>query len=426
VSSKDQERGYSIAAQIELLSEYAQRHGFVIAEKFIDVETAKASGRTAFNEMLSYLKKHRASCRTILVEKTDRLYRNWKDPVLVDELDLELHFVKENAVICKDSRSTDKLVHGLHIVLAKNYVDNLSEEVKKGLCTKAAQGLYPSYAPPGYTNVLGPDGKRIIVPDPVLGPMVTQIFGWFATGEYSLVALAQKAYEEGFRFRKSRSKVPVTTLHKILRRRIYVGEFEYAGNIYQGRHEPLMEREVWDRCQEILDGRHLKKHRKVTHDFAFSGFVSCGHCGCSIVGEVKKKRYVYYHCTGYRGKCGEPYTREERLLDQFAQGLSDLIIPPQVLEWLQHELVSSDVSERAAGEQALRRYQAELQRVRDRLDVLYEDRLDRRIDCTMYDQKAAEIQEQQRRLEDKIAESQVALPSVEKAIDLMGLTSKAA
>lgn len=60
-------------------------------------------------------------------------------------------------------------------------------------------------------------------------------------------------------------------------------------------------------------GRHEKKRRNVKHDFASSGLIQCGHCGCSMVGEIKKTRYVYYRCTGYRGKCGEPYTREEKL-----------------------------------------------------------------------------------------------------------------
>src|SRR5258708_39293040 len=96
VSSKDQEaEGFSIPAQVRLLREYAASKGFVVLEVFVDVETAKASGRTHFSEMLAFLKKHQASCRTILVEKTDRLYRNLKDWVTLDELDVEIHFVKE-------------------------------------------------------------------------------------------------------------------------------------------------------------------------------------------------------------------------------------------------------------------------------------------------------------------------------------------
>jgi len=82
-------------------------------------------------------------CRTILVEKTDRLYRNIRDWVTVDELDVAVHFVKENAVVSKTSRSSDKFMHGIKVLVAKNYIDNLSEEVKKGLREKAEQGHWP-------------------------------------------------------------------------------------------------------------------------------------------------------------------------------------------------------------------------------------------------------------------------------------------
>src|ERR1700684_2173508 len=109
VSSKDQEReGFSIPAQQRLLREYALEKGLVILQEFLDVETAKQSGRSGFAEMLAYLQKH--ACRTILVEKTDRLYRNLKDWSTLDEMGVTMHFVKENAVIGPDSQSAEQFV----------------------------------------------------------------------------------------------------------------------------------------------------------------------------------------------------------------------------------------------------------------------------------------------------------------------------
>ena len=86
--------------------------------------------------------------------------------------------------------------------------------------------------------------------------------------------------------------------------------------------------------QQILDERQRNKAGKSTRSFTYTGMVSCGHCECSLVGEMKKGRYVYYHCTGYRGNCGEPYTREEALEQQFAIGLKQLVIAPAILQWL--------------------------------------------------------------------------------------------
>src|SRR6266849_5050996 len=133
VSSKDQEReGFSIPAQLKLLRTYALEHRLTILQEFVDVETAKQAGRGGFGEMLAFLKAN-PSCRTMLVEKTDRLYRNIRDWITVDDRDLAVHFVKENAVVSKASRSSEKFMHGIKVLMAKNYVDNLSEEVKKGL-----------------------------------------------------------------------------------------------------------------------------------------------------------------------------------------------------------------------------------------------------------------------------------------------------
>src|SRR3954454_4087111 len=74
VSSKDQEKeGFSIPAQQKLLRSYAEEKGFRIVEEFIDIETAKKAGRTSFTKMIAWLRK-RTTCKTILVEKTDRLY----------------------------------------------------------------------------------------------------------------------------------------------------------------------------------------------------------------------------------------------------------------------------------------------------------------------------------------------------------------
>src|SRR5580698_9661921 len=196
VSSKEQEKeGFSIPAQLKLLKEYAAANGFAVAQEYIDVETAKQTGRVAFDEMVAYLKAH-PSIRVMLVEKTDRLYRNLKDWVTVDELDVEIHFPKEGVVLSRESRSSEKFMHGIKVLMAKNYIDNLSEETRKGMLEKAEQGIWPSYAPLGYKDVEGERGKRVIVPDPELAPLVTRLYELYSDGSRSLKELAAVASVE--------------------------------------------------------------------------------------------------------------------------------------------------------------------------------------------------------------------------------------
>src|SRR6516162_11616130 len=202
VSSKEQEKeGFSIPAQLKLLKEYAAANGFAVVEQYMDVETAKQTGRAAFGEMVAYLKAH-PSVRVMLVEKTDRLYRNLKDWVTVDELDVEMHFPKEGVVLSRESRSSEKFMHGIKVLMAKNYIDNLSEEARKGMQEKAEQGIWPTKCPLGYRNVMGPDSEKIIATDPALAPIVTRLFEWYALGDISLKEAAKKARDAGFVYRK--------------------------------------------------------------------------------------------------------------------------------------------------------------------------------------------------------------------------------
>ena len=141
-----------------------------------------------------------------------------------------------------------------------------------------------------------------------------------------------------------------------------------------------------------------KRHRKFKHNFAFSRLVTCGHCGCSLVGEIKKGRYIYYHCSGYRGKCLEPYTREEVLEERFADLLKGLVFDQEVITWVREALGESHADEQRLRDEAVTQLQAQHAILQRRLDTMYEDKLDGRVDETFFDRKAAEWRAEQARL----------------------------
>ena len=146
--------------------------------------------------MVGYLRKN-SQCRVLLVEKTDRLYRNFRDLVTIDEIPgLEVHFVKEATVISEDSRSSEKFIHGIKVLMAKNFIDNLSEETRKGMIEKASQESGHRTRPIGYLNADGANGKRTIVPDPALAPLVRRLYELCATGQHSVRELAAIAQSE--------------------------------------------------------------------------------------------------------------------------------------------------------------------------------------------------------------------------------------
>jgi hypothetical protein len=266
------------------------------------------------------------------------------------------------------------------------------------MAAKAKQGIWPSFAPPGYRNVLGPDGKRTIEPDPIDGPIITHLFERFAKGDVSIKVLPRE-----FPTIRGRRFYPAQ-IHQALRKRIYTGDFDFDGTTYKGTHEPLVTRETWERVQAILDGRGCNKTRRWGRKFTLSGLVRCGHCGCLMVGELKKCRYVYYHCTEGRGRCDDPYVREERLVAELARRLQQLAISPDTLGWLQGVAIESDKTETGAREQAVKQLKAEYARLQTRIETMYLDRLDGRIPAAFFDEKSKEWRDQQRRIETRMAQ----------------------
>jgi DNA invertase Pin-like site-specific DNA recombinase len=184
VSSAEQESGgYSIAAQKRLLTDYARNLGITIVEWFIEARSGKPGGdRQEFRRLCAYVKA-RPTVRIVLCEKTDRWARNLSDAEVVERCNLELHLVREHLVISPTAPTNQHLQHEIGLVIARNFLRNLRQEIVKGMTTKAAGGLWPSVAPVGYRNCAGKE--RSITPDPETGPLVQELFQRAATGQYS-------------------------------------------------------------------------------------------------------------------------------------------------------------------------------------------------------------------------------------------------
>jgi site-specific DNA recombinase len=368
VSSKDQEReGYSIPAQLKLLREYAERNEFAVIREFVDVETAKVAGRKQFGEMVRFVHDN-PSCRRVIVEKTDRLYRNFRDYLTLEDLEIEIHLPKEGQVISKDSKSQAKLMHGLQVVMARNYIDNLREEVRKGMREKAEQGIYPSRPPIGYRNN---KAERTIEIDPQTAPVLKRMFELYANGGCSLTNVRTALKLE---FGKSYSR---GYLQEILKNPFYLGFFVWEGKTYKGTHTPLVSVDLFENVQAVFRGHNKPKYKK--RSFPYRGLLHCAHDGCLVTAEIKKERYVYYRCTGHRGKCDLPYIREEALGDRLGQILKNIHIPDAILAQLLEHLRTDKGGQEARIREEEARLQRRLSQIQGRLDQAYLDKLDGKI-----------------------------------------------
>ena len=404
VSSKEQEEeGFSIPAQLKLLREYAAKQRFEIVEEFVDVETAKQAGRANFSQMVHFLKES-PSIKALLVEKTDRLYRNFKDYVTVDELSVEIHLVKEGEVLGPESRSHQKFIHGIRVLMAKNYIDNLSEEVKKGLNEKAEQGEYPSTAPIGYRNNLETHTIEVHEQE---AAAVKRLFELYATGRYSVRKLRELAIEAELVGRRSGRQLSRSEVERILKNPIYYGDFIWNGKRYKGTHKTVITKELYDRVQAASRARHSGSGGK-SKAFTFTGLLTCSRCACSITAEIKKGRYVYYHCTGYRGKCEQPYVREEVIEQRVKEILDGVRIAPERLAWLKEALHRGHADEEAYHNAQIETLNAQQATIQRRLDQAYLDKLDGKISEAFWQEKSAGWQKEQETLREQLARHQQA------------------
>jgi DNA invertase Pin-like site-specific DNA recombinase len=432
VSSADQAKeGFSIPAQQKLLRSYAEEKGYAIKEEFTDIETAKKAGRTSFTKMLAWLRKNK-TCKVILVEKTDRLYRNLKDWVELDGMDLDIHLVKEGTVLSDASRSSEKFIHGIKVLMAKNYIDNLSEEVKKGMLEKAEQGIWPGPAPLGYLNVSRADGKRIVDTDPDRAASVKRLFEMYATGRYTLKELSKQAATMGLLSRKAQKPPQIAQLHLMLHNPLYKGEYLWRGTWYQGSHPSLVSPELWDRVQDIMAGRGTAHPAPQKHQFAFTGLVHCGVCAAEgntrlLVGEIQRKKYIYYHCNACQVAGRKPrFVREEALSDTITAHLKGLSLDGPVVEWLKTALRGSHADKQQFHDAAVARLQKQYANLQRKLDLTYDDRLEGRLTLEQYEARANASREEMAHVRAELVRYETADRAyTEEGIALLELSSMA-
>lgn len=199
VSTEDQlTEGLSIPAQLEKARDYAQRKELKVISEYQFDESSIKDNRKKFEQVIEEIKNSNENI-ALIVETIDRLQRSFKESVLLDDFrkqgKLEIHFLRENLIISKDSNSSEIQRWDLGVFLAKSYVLQISDNVKRSIEHKLKNGEYPGKAPYGYRNKPREDGKNSIFQEPLEAKIVKQIYEWYATGSYSMNEIKRKLKE---------------------------------------------------------------------------------------------------------------------------------------------------------------------------------------------------------------------------------------
>ncbi len=304
-SEAEEKQALSIDSQIKEMLTIAQRDGLNIIEMYRESHSAKDCGqRPVFNKLLIDIREGKFN--GILVWHPDRLSRNAGDlGTVVDLLDqkklIEIRTYSQRFT----NNPNEKFLLMILGSQAKLENDNKSVNVKRGLKTKCELGLWPSVAPTGYLNSKNKDQKGVVFVDPDRAPIIKELFRKVANEGWSGRKIYRWLKEIKFVTRTGKP-LTLSNVYVILNNHFYHGSFEYpkqSGRWFQGRHMPLISKDLFDEVQKQLH-LQIKAHNR-NKEFAFTRLLFCGVCGSGVTAQEKFKslkdgsiaKYIYYGCT---------------------------------------------------------------------------------------------------------------------------------
>ena len=225
---------------------------------------------------------------------------------------------------------------------SKYYIDNLSENIKRGHRQKLKNGLWPQMAPLGYLN--NKETKQIYL-DEGKASLIKKTFEAYASGNHTLKNLQKIINGLGLRGRRD-GLLSVSNFQYMLQNPFYYGIIRYNGEFYNGKHEPIITKKLFDECQEAMKRKSKPQKVDGMKFFLYRGFFHCGECGFTITADRKikpsGKSYTYYYCTKKNPNhiCSQNvFTREEKISSQVKTEIQKVSLPD---DWAKNMLLELD------------------------------------------------------------------------------------
>lgn len=353
--------GISLPAQRSAIQRRAAELDAEIVTEFVEPgrSATTVDRRPVFQEMMARLKAEKG-VDYVLVYARSRLHRNSIDAAITKR-DLRKAGVTLISVMdyTEDSAIGDLVATVLDGV--NEYQSRASgADIAYKMGQKIVRGGSVGRAPIGYLNVREKfEGRevRTVAVDPVRGPLVRMAFELYATGKYGFHALIAALSDAGLRTRPTKrypagTPLSLNSLGNLLRDRYYLGYVAYREVEYQGRHEPLVAPEVFDRVQHMLETRRAGGVRERNHNHYLKGVVWCHRChrrlmimrGKSHTGDL----HFYYFCRGrQQHACDLPYLPVARVETAVLDNYATIMLPAELREQLTGRI--ADVLSESAG-----------------------------------------------------------------------------
>ena len=397
VSDKKQD---SNEAQVVRVSDYVKFKGLT-SWKTIEIEESSTKGdREKFQEVIKIIQESKEPI-ALVVDTVDRLQRSFKESVQLEELrktgKIEIHFYRENLVVHKDSNSADLLRWDMAVMFARSYVLQLSDNVKRAFEQKRRNGEWTGRSPIGYQNIGEIKGNKDIIPDTKKAHLIRKMFELYATGNYSTLTIRTEILKEGLESSIGKP-LALSMVDYILNNPFYYGEMLSKGKLYPHKYQPIISRELFDRCRNIRKSWGKKPFKYAAKPYIFRGLVRCARCGCSMSPETAKGKFIYYSCTNAKKNiCDKKvYIPEKNFLMPVYEVLKTFnSIPQAKIDSIVEGLKKSNENKDVYHKEAIRSLRQEYDAIQIRLSRLTDLLLDQSITKDFYDNKLKEMKQKQ-------------------------------
>lgn len=322
VSTTEQEKhGYSIKVQLEKLRAFASAKDYTIVKEYVDAAQSGAKlERPGLRQLIEDAQNNALDC--VLVYRLDRLSRSQKDTMYL----IEDVFLKNNVAFVSLQESFDttssfgRATIGMLSVFAQLERDNITERLFSGRAHRAKRGFHHGggIIPFGYRyDVESGELKRFKnESDEVLA-----MFKMIANGKsVSSVAKEFNTYD--------------TTIRRRIANPVYIGKIQFDGEIFDGQHESIINKELFDKANARMNARASSLPFK--RIYLLSGLIYCGKCGerCSAYEnrskhKGKEYRQAYYRCNArtwkYKQKHGRTCEQPSIRVDELEQAVMNQV-----------------------------------------------------------------------------------------------------
>ena len=430
VSSDEQAENTSLDFQEGSLRKYCARNDYEVINVYREDYSAKHYDlkRPEMRRLYDYCKANKGKVDKILFLRWDRYARNvgfaFEYQRRFKELGVEINAIESPIDFsCPDWA----LLLSIHCGAAHSEDNKISIRTQEGIHETLKKGRYAQKAPIGYRNNRISDNETHLIKDEEYAPIVEEVFRELAKGVDSIETLRAK-YAPLLRRRKGKHKdkrgivrdttnrpISKSAFNRMIHNPVYCGLIVVPAyrdeplRIIDGEHEPIIDKETFNKVQDVIMGRLRRKPKLRKSDkpeLFLRRYLVCPYCGHSITGAFSKGnggRYAYYNCC----HCRKVKARAERANDAFAEFLSTFKPTPEAQKL--YRLIVEDLTVQGKEERkvACENLQAKIdaldKKLADADDMYITQDKDKKLTTEQYQRFCDRCQKERLQLEERLA-----------------------